>query len=103
MPGATAPAWTAALDRLEHDLVALEAMAPGTPVPDLEPWTAPPGLGPLPRELADRARSLLARQRAVLAEITTVRTGNRQQARVAASVQAATGTPDRPAYLDVRA
>lgn len=98
-----ATTWAEALDLLDRDLALLEHLPSGTPVPDVEPWTAPTDLGPLPEHLAARARALLARQQDVLADLTAALAGNRQQARVADSVRAATGTPDRPAYLDVRA
>lgn len=96
-------AWSAALDRLESDTTRLETTEPGAAVPESEPWTPPEDLGPLPVELAPRARDLLARQRFVVDRLTAALTGNRQQARIADTVHAATGSVGRPAYLDVRA
>jgi len=102
MPDGTA-AWSAALDRLESDTTRLESIGPGAAVPESEPWTPPEGLGPLPGELVARARELLVRQRSVVERLAAVLSGNRQQARVADTVHAATGAVGRPAYLDVRA
>lgn len=98
-----ATAWALALDELEGETARLEAIDAGSPVPDPVPWVPPADLGPLPQELAPRARELLVRQQVVLAVLAGMLSGNRQQARMAGLVHAATGTQERPAYLDVRA
>lgn len=98
-----ATAWALALDELEAETIRLEAVDAGSPVPEPAPWVPPADLGPLPQALAPRARQLLVRQQVVIAVLSGILSGNRQQARMAGLVHAATGTPERPAYVDVRA
>lgn len=54
-------AWTEVLDRLERDVAAAEALGTLT-----ELWVPPRGIGPLPRELTERARTILAAQAVAL-------------------------------------
>jgi len=96
-------AWALALDVLESETARLESIDAGSPVPEHRPWVPPADLGPLPHDLAPRARELLVRQQVVLSVLTGMLSGNRQQARMAGLVHAATGTPERAAYVDVRA
>lgn len=78
--------WTALLDRLEHDLV---APSPG--------WA--PARTPLPVELADRARRLLAAQGRRIAELTREQDETRAQLTALRSIPAAPA--ERAAYLDL--
>ena len=67
-------AWTAALDELEMDVAATEAMlADGhrmAATPRADPWRAPQDLGALPLELKPRADEILTRQLAAAEEIS---------------------------------
>lgn len=85
----SASAWEALLDRFERDLDAAE--------PHALAWAAP--ADPLPADLADRARALLARQHArvrmLAAELDDARRHLDALERVPANEVA-------PAYLDVR-
>lgn len=80
--------WTAALDRMEHDLA----------VPDAAPWSPDQTLGPLPPHLEGRARAVAARQRVRIAEVAA------ELEAVRAQLQAARRIPqphsDVAAYLD---
>ncbi|WP_183094870.1 hypothetical protein [Nocardioides stalactiti] len=97
------PTWESALQRLEDDVSRLEALEPGAAAPEVEEWEPPTDLGPLPHDLAPRARDLLSRQLFAVGRLTAALSGNRQQARVADSVRAATVVTGRAAYVDVRA
>jgi hypothetical protein len=96
-------AWTAALDELEMDVDATEAMLADsrrmaeTPASDL--WRPPQDLGALPLELKPRADEILTRQLAVAQEIARRLTSTRQQ--MAATARIETGERvKRPLYLD---
>ena len=96
-------AWTAALDELEMDVAATEAMlADGrrmaeTPPSDL--WRPPHELGALPLELRPRADEILTRQLKAAEEIARRLTSTRQQQAVTARIE--TGERlKRPVYLD---
>ena len=96
-------AWTAALDELEMDVVATEAMllderrmAETAP---FDPWRAPQDLGALPLELKPRADEILTRQLAATQEIARRITSTRLQLAVTARIE--TGEQvKRPLYLD---
>ena len=96
-------AWTAALDELEMDVVATEALlADGrrlaeTPPSDL--WQAPQDLGALPLELKPRADEILTRQLALAEEISRRITSTRQQLAVTARIETGERVK-RPLYLD---
>jgi hypothetical protein len=96
-------AWVAALDGLEFDLDAaeqlLEDVRLGREVPVGDPWSPPPGLGPLPLDLAPRADAILARQLTVASAVAAGISHNRRQATMAARVENGRDT-GRPAYLD---
>lgn len=100
-------AWTAALDDLELTLVQTEQLLNGgqEAAPTPPPWT-PPELGaPLPSEMLDRARSLLARQHQLIDRTAGAISGNRQSSALISKVADVSG-PRRSAhavYLDVRA
>jgi hypothetical protein len=101
-------AWSAALDamELEADDVArmlrhrdlLEAADAAAPA-----FAPPPGLGPLPLELQERARRLVQRQLDLSRELSIAIAGNRQQARLVSRLhrEGGTGQPP-PVFLDNR-
>ena len=96
-------AWTAALDDLEMDLEATEAMLADehrhaeTPPADL--WKPPTELGALPLELRPRADAILTRQLAAAEEIARRLTSNRQQTAMTARMETGEAVK-RPVYLD---
>jgi hypothetical protein len=96
-------AWTAALDELEMDVDATEAMLADsrrmaeTPPSDL--WQAPQDLGALPLELKPRADEILTRQIAVAQEIARRMTSTQQQLAVTARIETGERVK-RPIYLD---
>jgi hypothetical protein len=110
-PAATLPyanpdwhaAWVAALDELELDLdtaqALLEEVRRGRETPAVDPWSPPPGLGPLPLDLAPRADAILTRQLHMAAELAAGISHNRRQATVASRLEHGRGAA-RPAYLD---
>ncbi|HWS38526.1 MAG TPA: hypothetical protein VN408_38030 [Actinoplanes sp.] len=96
-------AWTAALDDLEMDVLAVETMLADerrlAETPPANPWQPPTGLGALPLELRPRADEILTRQLAAAEEIARRLTTNRQQ--LAATAKIETGEAvKRPVYLD---
>ncbi|MFC7479771.1 hypothetical protein ACFQX7_06665 [Luedemannella flava] len=112
-------AWVAALEALELDVAAAEALlradhvdptpvlAPPSPVtgamspppPAAAGWQPPAGLGPLPPQLRERAQAVLRRQTLVAEQLVRHIATNRQQAAFAARLE--TGrSAHRPAYVD---
>lgn len=96
-------AWTAALDELELDVAATEAMLTDRHLHDEHPpadlWKPPTELGALPLELRPRADEILTRQLAAAQELARRLTATRQQTAMVAKIE--TGDPvSRPAYLD---
>lgn len=97
-------AWTEALDRLELDVSAVEALladvhrADDTPVVD--PWSPPEGLGPLPLDLRPRADGILKRQTAAAQQLAQALIGTRRQVAAVSKVETRDSVPSRPAYLD---
>jgi hypothetical protein len=98
VPEAAAPetlsAWTEVLDRLEHDLSIAEV--PGSLT---DSWVPPRGIGPLPRELAARARTILVAQTAALGRM------QEEQGMIVKHTAALESIPTRrrayrPVYLD---
>lgn len=98
-------AWHSALDALELEADAAERLlrepVAGAELPaDLGPsFQPPPGLGPLPLELAARARQLLARQLEIADTLTTAMQANRAQAMLADRMRADRSDP-RPVFID---
>jgi hypothetical protein len=95
--------WVAALDELELEVEAAEAMLAddhrAREVPVSDAWAPPVGLGPLPLDLLPRADGILARQLGAAEAIALALAGTRRQ--VALSVRIETGEPaPRPAYVD---
>ena len=96
-------AWTSALDELEMDVEAVEAMLADerriaeTPPSDL--WRPPTELGALPLELRPRADAILTRQLAAAEELARRLTANRQQSAMTARIETGEAVK-RPVYLD---
>ena len=93
--------WQEALDRLEAHADRAERMLQGLGATDIEPWTPPADLGPMPLGFLPRARLLLERQQRLMAAMPSVLADLRQQQRVTDRVSEATTTPAPPVYLDV--
>jgi hypothetical protein len=96
--------WVAALDALEADVEAIEALIMDDHQlrehPLADPWTPPVGLGPLPLDLTPRADAILARQLSATKVLVTTIAVNRRQAAVMSRIEVGhQGTP-RPAYVD---
>ena len=96
-------AWTAALDELEMDVAATEAMLAGehrmADTPRADPWRPPQDLGALPLELKPRADEILTRQLAAAQEIAQRLTATRQQQAMTARIETGERVK-RPLYLD---
>jgi len=109
MPGPTTPAadwsgaWSAALDALEMDVAATEAMLADdrrmAETPLANPWQAPQDLGALPLELQPRADEILTRQLAAAQEISRRLTATRRQQAATARIETGERVK-RPLYLD---
>jgi hypothetical protein len=95
-------AWIAALDALELDVSTAEALLRDRSLPAPEPWTPPTLHGPLPQDLAPRARMLLDRQLRVSREIATAMLSAGREQRLAGQLLQPAGPPG-PAYLDIQA
>ena len=97
-------AWTAALDELEADVDAVEAVLDDDhrrrELPAATPWSPPAGLGPLPLDLRPRADGILGRQLAAAERLAQAITGNRRQAAFAARVEAGDAGKATPSYID---
>lgn len=96
-------AWQALLDSLDeyvemlHDLT--NAVSQGN-FTDVAPWMPPEDLGPLPEELAPRARQLLTSQRAALAGLGQARRSVGDQLSLLRSVPLEHSS-DTAIYMDV--
>jgi hypothetical protein len=96
-------AWTAALDDLELDVAATEAMLADehrhadTPPADL--WKPPTELGALPLELRPRADEILTRQLRAAQEIARRLTATRVQQVMTSRIETGEAVK-RPVYLD---
>ncbi|MFZ5850259.1 MAG: hypothetical protein ACOYY2_02550 [Actinomycetota bacterium] len=98
-------AWTAALDELELDVAAAEALLAdrqhldGSAGPLTPGGWQPPQLGPIPGELRPRAQALLDRQLATAAALTLALAGARRQLALTRRLQ--TGDDGgRPLFVD---
>jgi hypothetical protein len=102
--GAWRAAWVAALAALEAEIDQIEGLLTDDhrvrdlPVPD--PWSPPPGLGPLPLDLRPRADEVLARQLAAARAITRTLVANRRQAHLTLRMESGARAATRPAYVD---
>jgi hypothetical protein len=98
--------WEAELDRLELDVVRVEHMLAGTStdVPAAEPWVPPALPGPMPLELAPRARDLLDRQDRAGAALRDALASAQRQLAYSARVSGATApVRSEPVYVDLEA
>lgn len=103
-------AWVAALDDLEGTLADTERLLRGDVEPEAAPeatagWTPPVMPCPLPADLVQRAESLLARQRVLVAEAASAVGGLRQQAGLVQRMESRSGMrpSHRPVYVDLTA
>lgn len=108
-------AWSAALDELEMDVVAAEALLTQEHrardlAEDLTKnraellagtgsWRPPGGLGPLPLELRPRADAILQRQLSVAENLARALSTNRRQAAMTARIEAGGNGAPRPSYI----
>ena len=96
-------AWTAALNELELDVAATEAMlADARRITEAAPsdlWQPPTDLGALPLELKPRADEILTRQIAAAQEIARRLTATRAQQAMTSRIETGEAVK-RPAYLD---
>ncbi len=96
-------AWAEALDRLEADVAAAEALLAeehrmrDLPLPD--PWQPPAGLGPLPLDLRPRADEVLARQLVVAQKLATTLAGTVRHAAMLDRLDGSRPAPG-PSYVD---
>jgi hypothetical protein len=97
-------AWVAALDALDADVVRIEELlTDGQRVRDLplsDPWSPPPGLGPLPLDLRPRADAILTRQLETTRLLALAMAANRRQAAFAAKVEVGGYGQAPPSYVD---
>jgi len=97
-------AWIAALDAMEADVEAVEQMIQeehrSQELPSADPWTPPPGLGPLPLDLRPRADIILSRQLEAARAAALAITANRRQTAFATRVEVGTAGKAGPSYLD---
>lgn len=92
-------AWEDALTALELDVEATERVLDHDHVPaPPDPWAPPTGLGPLPAELADRARALLARQVELSRRVAEAAILARKHGQAAQAMRSV--PPAVPVYLD---
>lgn len=95
--------WETTLDRLELDVLLSERSLADSLAPDLEPWDEPRLSGPMPADLVERARDILARQRAVRDRMAENVLTLRRHHDFASRVDRATARDPRPVYLDLEA
>lgn len=87
--------WSRILDLLEKDL------ALAVSGDESEPWSPPARTGPLPEELADRARRILDAQLESMAMLEKARNGARAHLDALSTVPDGQGSV-RPLFLDVQ-
>ncbi|MGA9747996.1 MAG: hypothetical protein WBQ50_11130 [Nocardioides sp.] len=110
-PGSTgtetwSAAWESALDELELTLEETEHLLQGEhpdPTSTQTGWTPPVLPGPLPAELADRARELLARQQDLLLRTAQAATSARANANFVGRLADTRPSVRSPIYVDVSA
>lgn len=90
--------WAELLDGFERELASAERLADEVDDDLVAPWRAPADLGELPESERERARGILAAQRAAMARLERLRADLARHIDVA---KAATARPtDAAAYLD---
>ena len=94
--------WERSLDELEAHLAEAEALLRSPRPVEPTPWQPPAlgPLGPLPAELAERARALAERQSAVLDRLPIVLESVGRQRRVTDRFGRATGRARGSVYVD---
>lgn len=95
--------WEHELSRLEVDVVRIERLARTFETGAPEPWNPPQVPGPMPEDLIPRAQELLDRQAAAREAVTAALADARGQLSLTERVFRATGSEDRPIYLDIEA
>lgn len=104
-PGRDISAWCAVLDQLEAGLGAAalhaDVAARGGDLTVADTWTPPADLGPLPAELAGRARAMLAGQRELISELEETRQRVAKRLSIVRSVPSARSGAASAVYLDV--
>jgi hypothetical protein len=97
-------AWVAALDALDADVDAVEAMLLDEhrlrDLPRADPWSPPAGLGPLPLDLRPRADAILARQASAAQQLILSIASNRRQAAFVAKIEVGDFGKAPPTYVD---
>jgi hypothetical protein len=97
-------AWVTALDELESDVEAVEALLLADQrqreTPPFDPWTPPEGMGPLPLDLVPRADRILTRQIAAADAVARSMSMNRRQSKMTSRIEVGSDGGARPAYLD---
>jgi hypothetical protein len=102
--GSDLAAWERELDRLEADVTAAERLLDEREVGEIEPWTPPEGLGPLPAELAERVFNLLDRMMPLHSELPAAQEQIRRQLGATRRVAEATTQVRRTSlYIDTSA
>lgn len=101
-------AWVAALDDLELTLEETQRLLAAGDAGEVlasAPWTPPQMATPLPAELLDRARGLLARQHELMGLTVTAMSGARKDIVALGKVSTFAGAArsERSVYLDIRA
>lgn len=92
-------AWERALDELETFTYLAEAQLRTLQPVQADPWAAPE-LGPLPADLAERAREILAHQQRLLEQLPTAMERVRQQRSVTERFTQATARARSSVYVD---
>jgi hypothetical protein len=96
--------WVAALDALEADVSDVERLILDDhrfrDHPLIDPWTPPPGLGPLPLDLVPRADEILSRQLAAAKAVVIAIAVNRRQATAVSRIEVGARGAPRPAFVD---
>jgi hypothetical protein len=95
--------WAEALDGYEARLVAQRAALDAGTAGAIDPFSPPPGLGPLPAELGPRARRLLAESTDLEQELAGNVAGLAQDLAVVRAVETSTARPSRPVFVDFTA
>ncbi|CAB4734317.1 MAG: hypothetical protein F2667_14615 [Actinobacteria bacterium] len=97
-------AWQVTLDRIELDVMRAERDLGRGEILHTDPWDLPADYGPLPDELRERAEEILARQHALIEEMTGALGYTVRQRAVADAVgRVSTRGLKYPIYVDVSA
>ena len=96
-----ARAWEVELDRLELDVIRAQRLVQAVDPVEHVHWRPPALVGPMPEHLLPRARDILERQTAVLAEMVPALQRTERHRRFAD--QAVADTHGGPVYIDVSA